>query len=96
MVKFETAQTENERLRADLEEARKDVVKTLDETRPLIDDATRYRFLRGEHHDIAPLCQVVWKQSGKRESSEWVNVVDADDLDTLIDGAIAARAKMPT
>jgi hypothetical protein len=53
-------------------------------------DAERYRWLKQEHFVINPVGQVVWKRNSERKSSDWVNLVDGNDLDNHIDAAIAS------
>lgn len=54
-------------------------------------DASRYQWLRSEHFPTAdkpPLALVMWKCRDDRRSSEWVNMIDGNDLDDQIDQAI--------
>ena len=55
----------------------------------LWEDARRYRWLRGEHQRIDPICAVVWKRNGDRNGSEWVNTAD---LDAAIDAAMPSAS----
>lgn len=78
------------------------LLDALDEARRERDEARadqrRYCFLRAESNMMAPLCAVVWKRNGDRESSDWVNTINGLDLDRMVDAAIDALdgAKEPT
>lgn len=50
-------------------------------------DAWRYRWLRGEHKRVDPICAVIWKRNGDRNGSEWVNTAN---IDAEIDAAMGA------
>ena len=50
-------------------------------------DAERYRWLRGEHKRVDPICAVIWKRNGDRNGSEWVNTAN---IDAEIDAAMGA------
>ena len=50
-------------------------------------DARRYRWLRGEHKRVDPICAVIWKRNGDRNGSEWVNTAN---IDAEIDAAMGA------
>lgn len=56
-------------------------------------DAKRYRWLRNEVDTDLPVAQVVWKRNNIRDSSDWVNMVDAKDVDSSIDAAMKERDK---
>lgn len=55
-------------------------------------DAERYRWLRNEHDVDLPVGRISWKRGSARESSEWVNLIDGDDLDRHIDAAMTPNA----
>lgn len=63
------------------------------EAADLRQDAERWRWLRAEHDRTDPVCHLVWKRNGDRNSSEWVNTAR---LDVSADQAIEAlRIKQP-
>ena len=53
-------------------------------------DAARYRWLRAEHKLVrgTPLAAVSWKVYGDRNSSDWANIFNEKELDSLIDAEL--------
>jgi hypothetical protein len=53
-------------------------------------DAARYRYLRSQvnNDEGTPMAQVVWKLHWIRESSNWTNLVDGNNLDEHCDRAL--------
>jgi glutathione S-transferase len=71
---------EIERLTAERDELRRQLAEAEQ-------DARRYRWLRGEHKRVDPICAVIWKRNGDRNGSEWVNTAN---IDAEIDAAMGA------
>lgn len=72
------AADEIERLTAERDELRRQLAEAEQ-------DARRYRWLRGEHKRVDPICAVIWKRNGDRNGSEWVNTAN---IDAEIDAAM--------
>ena len=53
-------------------------------------DAARYRYLRSQvnQDEGIPMAQVVWKLHWVRDSSNWANLVDGNNLDEHCDRAL--------
>lgn len=56
-------------------------------------DAARYRWLRDEHNVDLPVGRISWKKDSVRNSGEWVNLIDGNDLDKHIDAAMQEGKK---
>ena len=56
-------------------------------------DAKRYRYLRSQvnNDEGTPMAQVVWKLHWVRESSNWTNLVDGNNLDEHCDKALELK-----
>lgn len=60
-------------------------------------DAMRYQWLRSQvNGEQLPMAQVVWKSRFIRDSGEWTNLIDGNNLDEHIDLMLAKFPKDPT
>lgn len=52
--------------------------------------------LLAEHDRVDPVCAIVWKRDDNRESSDWVNMIDQDDVVKHLAKLVIENDKVPS